>query len=99
MRGSDYVKAQLLGMPWGTAQSKLRKALIFHLAGQLGMLDCYRCQEEIDDIDDFSIEHIQSWQQAEEPLDAFFDVENIAFSHLRCNVRVPQSLGDYGQLR
>lgn len=80
-------KADILGMPFGTAQNRLRKKLLFHLAGKLGMLECFRCHEAIENLEDFSIEHTRSWLNANDPVEAFFNVEGIAFSHLDCNVR------------
>ncbi len=84
---SNAEKAKLLRMPYGTANGRLRKMLLFKLAGELGRLDCYRCDAEmIDSIEDFSIEHIEPWMSAEDPVEAFFDLDNIAFSHITCNV-------------
>ena len=37
---------------------------------------------------DLSIEHKVPWMSADNPIDAFFDLDNIAFSHLKCNVMV-----------
>jgi len=85
MSNSNQDKARLLGMPFGTANNKLRKSLLFSFAWQLGLRDCYRCENPIDNIDDFSIEHKSAWSKSADPLLAFFDLSNIAFSHLRCN--------------
>lgn len=83
---SNDRKRELLGMPIGTATGRLRKALLFEFAKRLGMDGCYRCGEKIDCESDFSIEHIMAWAQQDDPLSAFFDIDNIAFSHLSCNV-------------
>ncbi len=80
-------KRALLGMPFGTATGKLRKALLFKLAGLQGMLNCYRCAKAIESVDDFSIEHKTAWASSTDPVKTFFDVENIAFSHPGCNSR------------
>ncbi len=86
---SNAEKTKLLGMPHGTASNKLRKMLLFRFAGALGWLGCYRCdQGTIKSIDDFSIEHKEPWMSAEDPVKAFFDLDNIAFSHLSCNAGV-----------
>jgi hypothetical protein len=82
---SNSKKDRLLGIPHGTANGQLRKMLVFDMAKRLGLLDCYRCKEPILKIRDFSIEHKIPWQSSEEPKVAFFDLENIAFSHLSCN--------------
>ena len=78
-------KDRLLGMPHGTAQNKLRKMLLWQLVVETGNDTCFRCGRPIDSIDDLSIEHKEAWQGASDPKEAFFDLENIAFSHLRCN--------------
>lgn len=80
-------KSTLLGINHGTANHRLRKALMFHLADQLNLLDCHRCGERIETSKEMSIEHKEPWEGADDPMAAFMDLENIAFSHLRCNVR------------
>lgn len=77
-------RAQQLGMPYGTACARLRKALLFQMAQQLDKDVCVRCQESIDSIDDFTIEHIEPWYERDEAL--FWDLENIGFSHAKCNL-------------
>lgn len=85
MVGNEKKRA-LLGMPYGTAMGRLRKALIFRMASRLEMLGCYRCGIQIALLDDFSIEHKAAWASASDPVAAFFDLENIAFSHVVCNI-------------
>lgn len=93
-------KAQLLGMPFGTANGRLRKMLLFEFAGLLDRLGCYRCKEGITSIDDFSIEHKRAWGMAADPVKEFFDIANIAFSHIKCNVGAAQKPGKkYGSLK
>lgn len=82
----NEVKTRLLGEPYGTATAKLRKAILFKLAQMAGLTGCYRCGEEIVNIEDFTIEHKESWMRSENPIEAFHDLNNIAFSHLSCNV-------------
>jgi len=86
METSNEKKNRLLGMPYGTATSKLRKIIMFAMAKQLHVDNCYRCGNQIETLEEFSIEHIKSWQGAENPKEAFFDIANISFSHLHCNV-------------
>lgn len=74
-----------LGMPHGTAAHKLRKAIIFDMAKKLQLDVCYKCQECIQSVDEFSIEHKTPWLYAENPIQTFFALDNIAFSHLACN--------------
>jgi hypothetical protein len=78
-------KSELLGLNYSTAASALRKQIIFHLAGVLDLRECYRCGTMITIVEQFSIEHKDPWMGAEDPKAAFFDVSNIAFSHLSCN--------------
>lgn len=78
-------KAQLLGMSWGSAGNRLRKSILFDLLQWFDLDWCYRCDKQIDNIDDLSIEHKEPWQSSADPKAAFFDLDNIAFSHLRCN--------------
>jgi hypothetical protein len=86
MSNSNALKDALLGEPHGTAQARLRKSIIFFLAkGKEGVLPCYRCGGKIEVVEDLSIEHKESWQRASDPKASFFDLGNIAFSHLRCN--------------
>lgn len=83
---NNRTKDRLLGIPHGTANNKLRKNIIFYLANLCRMLSCYRCKQEIESVDDLSIEHMTPWQGAPDPKVAFFDISNIAFSHLKCNI-------------
>ncbi|WP_139796379.1 hypothetical protein [Sporomusa malonica] len=46
---------------------------------------CYRCGEKIDDITDFTIDRKESWLLGDDPAQLFYDMDNIAFSHARCN--------------
>jgi len=87
-------KAVALGMPFGTANQKLRKSILFHLIKVSKLDTCYRCNKKILSIEELSIEHKKDWLHSENPKDLFFDINNIAFSHLNCNVsRSKRSLG------
>ena len=79
-------KAMVLGMAFGTANGQLRKRILFSLVRTYGLSDCFRCGDPITCPSDFSIEHKMPWLTADSPMEAFFDLDNIAFSHLRCNV-------------
>lgn len=92
MNKSNSDRAKLLGMPFGTANSKLRKLLLFSLAQKLGSDYCFRCDARIETVDDFSIEHKVPWRASSDPVASFFDMENISFSHLFCNTQHGRSL-------
>jgi hypothetical protein len=83
---SNEQKAKLLGVPFGTATGRLRKNLLFSMAQRLGEDTCYRCKARIATVDEFSIEHKEAWASALDPQAKFYDLENIAFSHVSCNV-------------
>jgi 5-methylcytosine-specific restriction endonuclease McrA len=80
---SNNSKAVTLGMPHGTACGKLRKNILFHLLKKHGENQCYRCTEPIELVDELSIEHKKPWEGIS--ADLFWDLENVAFSHMRCN--------------
>lgn len=78
-------KSPLPGLSRGSAFNSLRKLLLFNLASRLNLLWCFRCGNPIETVAEFSIEHKEAWEGAEDPQAAFFDLENVAFSHLKCN--------------
>lgn len=77
-------KTELLGLNYSSASSSLRKQIIFQLAQALDLLSCYRCGTLVE-LYNFSIDHKEAWMQAEDPKGSFFDMNNIAFSHIVCN--------------
>lgn len=85
MSRGNKKKAEQLGMPFGTACYRLRKAILFHLIRVTGLNGCYRCGEIIESVDDLSIEHKAPWLDSDDPVELFFNLDNIAFSHLSCN--------------
>lgn len=82
---SNKKKGEQLGMPIGTAQAILRKKVLFNLIVLLGLNKCFQCGEQIDNVNDLSIEHKIPWLDSDDPKGLFFNLENIAFSHLKCN--------------
>lgn len=73
--------AELLGMPYGVAEKKLRLAVVHELTKQLGKNVCCRCGSRIESSDDFAIVHLQNWQ--DDPA-RFWDLTNVTFSHRGC---------------
>ena len=86
MNKGNKIKSDALGMPIGTASNRLRKMILFSLVCRFNLNTCYQCNGEILSIDDLSIEHKEPWLQADDPVESFFNLDNIAFSHLSCNV-------------
>lgn len=83
MKDSNARKAETLGMPHGTASNRLRKIILFSLLVKHEENICFKCQQPIETVDDLSVEHKKPWEGISAEL--FWDLENIAFSHLRCN--------------
>ena len=80
---SKQKKTQQLGMNPSTASGRLTKDLLFKFLIDAGH-KCHQCGEELTR-DTFSIEHKKPWIDSEDPASLFFDLDNIAFSHLFCN--------------
>jgi hypothetical protein len=89
---SNEKKNATLGMSHGTACGRLRKNILFSLLVQLKENICFKCSKPIENVGDLSIEHKKPWEGIS--ADLFWDLENIAFSHLRCNV--PHTYGGGG---
>lgn len=87
MDNSLKKKQEQLGMPLGTASAKLRKSILFSLLKETGKNVCYQCGRVIENEDELSIEHKVPYLDSDNPKELFFSLENIAFSHLDCNIR------------
>ena len=74
-----------LGMPFGTANSRLDRKILFWLIQKNGLDSCHRCRHKIERVEELSIEHKEPWQDVNPAL--FWDLNNIAFSHRSCNYR------------
>jgi hypothetical protein len=79
-------KANQLGMPLGTATHRLRKMIMLKLLRDSGQDVCFRCGKKIESESDLSIEHKVAWMDVD--VNLFWDLDNIAFSHLSCNIAV-----------
>ncbi len=78
-------KRAQLGMNPSTAAGRLVKDVLFGLLVESGKNRCWHCSEPMER-ENFSIEHKTPWLDSANPKQAFFDLENISFSHLRCNI-------------
>lgn len=72
-----------LGMSFGTARYRLQRMLLFAYVQHANEDWCFRCGEEIEVLEDFTIEHKEPWLHVS--ADLFWDLTNIAFSHVKCN--------------
>lgn len=75
--------SEILGCPVGTAQSKLRRNILFNLLLRFGLTDCFVCGKVMSN-EDYSIEHIKPWLSSGSK-ELFWDLDNITFSHKKCN--------------
>jgi len=92
-------KNDFLGMKFGTASHRLRKQLLFKYVRMAGHDTCYRCGKLIDNADEFTVDHKDPWLYENSEL--FWDLDNIAFSHKKCNVqhkRYTRERGNVGGL-
>ena len=81
---SKTKKAKQLGMNPSTASHRLVKDILFTLIAAYDDT-CCRCGEPMSR-DTFSIEHKEAWLDSEDPVGLYFDMDNIDFSHLSCNI-------------
>lgn len=78
-------KNEQLGMPYGTANNRLKKSILFNLLKRYNENYCFQCGLEIEKENELSIEHKVPFLDSEDPIKLFFDLDNIAYSHLSCN--------------
>lgn len=91
-------RKQKLGMSISIARYKLVKQIVFKLLKELKQNFCYRCKKEIVNIGDLSIEHKIDWLNSEKPIELFFDLNNISFSHLKCNCQTPENIQKFKEV-
>lgn len=84
-------RTEQLGMPYGTASGRLVKDILFKFICETGKNVCYQCGKEMSR-DTFSIEHKIPWIDHPNPIETFFDLDNISFSHLSCNVKAARNV-------
>ncbi len=78
-------KNKVLGELYSTARARLAKLVLFKLIVKYKENICYRCKKEIFNIGDLSIEHKVAWLNSDKPKQLFYDLDNVTFSHLKCN--------------
>lgn len=82
---SNDKKAAQLGMSHAHASIILKKNIMFDLIKRCNLDICFQCKNKIENVEDLSIEHKKHWQDSENPIELFFNLDNIAFSHKSCN--------------
>ena len=78
-------KALQLGMNASTASGRLVKDLLWDFIVKTDSNYCHHCGAPMER-DNFSIEHKTPWLDSADPKGLFFDINNISYSHLRCNI-------------
>ena len=78
-------KRNQLGMNPSTASHRLVKDILWKLIVNTKQDSCCKCGV-IMTRENFSIEHLTPWMDSEDPVGIYFDLNNISFSHLGCNV-------------
>lgn len=78
-------KAKQLGMNPSTASHRLVKDLLWNFVETTGQSACCKCGEPMSR-ETFSIEHVTPWLDSEDPVGLYFNLGNVSYSHLRCNV-------------
>jgi hypothetical protein len=81
-----------LGMDFGKANQRLFKMMVWKMATKCGMDKCSHCKQRIEEPENLSLEHIVPWRGIEgRPArpELFWDLDNIAFSHIWCNAGTP----------
>ena len=71
----------------GTASNRLTRQLLYNLGDRLDLQWCYHCASKIESVDNMSIEHKEPWLHSGNPVELYFNLGNIAFSHKSCNYR------------
>lgn len=78
-------KNEQLGMSHSTAAHRLRKSIMWKYIQMMQHDTCHQCGKKINSEDELSIEHKEPWLDSDNPVEKFFDLNNIAYSHLNCN--------------
>jgi hypothetical protein len=86
MDKTNLKKKIQLGQDAGTAANRLKKKILFHYIKKAGENYCFQCGGEIQTEEELSIEHKTPWLDSDTPAELFYDMDNISFSHLSCNI-------------
>lgn len=68
-----------------TARNRLHKDILWSFIVKTGQDVCCKCGLKMDR-GTFSVEHVTPWLDSSDPISLFFDLDNISFSHLTCNI-------------
>ena len=77
-------KMKILGTNPGTANTRLVRTILFTTLQKTNLNICFICDEKIELYVELTIEHKIPWERNKSK-ELFWDQENIAFSHAKCN--------------
>lgn len=80
------LKENQLGMCLTKARARLMKSLLFRMAVKAGENNCFRCGIPIENEENLTVDHKIPWLHEEDAKELFFNLDNIAFSHPKCNI-------------
>ncbi|QFP93877.1 hypothetical protein [Pectobacterium phage Wc4-1] len=83
-------KQSQLGMHPSTASAHLIKDILFKFVCDSGKNKCHHCGEPMMR-DTFSVEHKTPWLDSDNPIELYFNLNNIGFSHLSCNIKASRN--------
>lgn len=77
--------SERLGRNFHQAQRELVRRFIWNLLVKTEQDRCYRCGDSMS-WETYSIDHVDRWRSAADPVEAFFNLDKIAVSHKGCNL-------------
>ena len=75
----------LLGKDASAARKEIVRVVLFDILKRYGLNNCFRCGGKILDFKQLTIDHKEEWVLHKNPKEAFYDMDNIGFSHFGCN--------------
>ena len=81
---AEYTKQKKdqLGKSISAARAILLKQILWRYLDSAGDVLCFRCSERMSS-NDFTLDHVEPWWNSSS--DLFWDLDNVRFSHHRCN--------------
>jgi len=77
--------AQQLQMSKSKASNRLVRLILFKLVKDANKNFCYRCGRIIEVSKDLNLDHKVDWIDSLNPIETFWNLDNVAFSHDWCN--------------
>lgn len=78
------IVTQKLGQGFTSARKLLLKKIVWDFIVKCDLNKCFRCGLPMS-FEDYSLEHKVAWYNSEISKDLYFDLDNISYSHAKCN--------------